>query len=254
MKDFLVVFLLLIVYEASCQLPDPPKTLEELRELAKTSRLSNKLDDDICFKMAQSDKCDTEPKIMLEFCQKSCVDQVEEKSYFRTVHLDPDVDGSFFDLSAKTLQGDTLNFDQFDGFVTTIVNIDIQCKNTDQQDILDRINDLRKMVPNTFQFLLFPFSLTGEDIISDECKVLDKLTEIERTNLRIMTPVKINGQGTHPVYIYLKQKLELNTLEEDQPTWIFVDQMGTRIDAMVGIGLEKLKAHIKEHIQPWEEL
>lgn len=252
MGKFLILYLLGLVYEGYCQLPDPPKTVDELRELAKTSLVSNKLDDDICLKMAEDNKCDTEPKIMLEFCQKACVDKVEKNSYFKTVNLDPDIDGSFFDLRAKTLRGETLNFDQFDGFVTTIINFEIKCENLDQKDILDKIHELRKMIPYTFQLLLFPFSLTDDEIIRDKCKVLEQLQKIERTKLRIMAPVKINGQRTHPVYKYLKQTLDIDKLQED--TWIFVDQMGTRIDAMGGIGLEKLKEHIKEHIQPWEEL
>lgn len=252
-RRFLTIFLLIIIYEVSCQLPDPPKSLEELHKLAKTTLLSNKLDDDICLKMSENNKCDTEPKIMLEFCQKACVDNVEKNSYFRTVNLDPDIDGSFFDLTAKNLQGDTLNFDQFDGYVTVVINIGTQCENLDHKDIMSRIDEIRKMVPYTFQLLLFP-SLTGEDDIPDECKLLEELLKIEKTNLRIMTPVEVNGQRTHPVYKYLKEKLELDRLQEDQHTWIFVDQMGTRIDAIVGSGQEKLKHHIKEHILPWEEL
>lgn len=236
------------------QLPDPPKTLEELRALARETGISNSLDDDICRNMAENGKCDTQPKIMLEFCQHACVYQIEKSSYFQTVRIDPDHNDLFFDLEAKTLDGKMLSFDSFDGFITVVINIGTTCSEEDKSSITDRIKKIRKTIPFNFQLVIFPHYLAKEDIRIDECATLQNVKEITWSNVHVMAPANLNGNSVHAVYKYLKELFKLSEIHQDKMLWFFIDHTGTRIDSMMDVGLQKVEKHIKEYILPWEEL
>lgn len=80
--------------------------------------LINSLDDNICEVMAKEGKCETQPKVTLEFCAKACDDLVKSKAYYNTVSVDDDASDEFYDLKARNWTGATVNFSEFDGYVS----------------------------------------------------------------------------------------------------------------------------------------
>ena len=80
--------------------------------------LINSLDDNICEVMAKEGKCETQPKVTLEFCAKACDDLVQSKAYYNTVSVDDDASDEFYDLKARNWTGATVNFSEFDGYVS----------------------------------------------------------------------------------------------------------------------------------------
>ena len=54
---------------------------------------------------------------MMKDCRKSCAEYAKHELNFDKFHVGED-DESFFDLSAKTFTGETLNFDRFEGYVS----------------------------------------------------------------------------------------------------------------------------------------
>ncbi len=63
-------------------------------------------------------RCETQPKIMADFCAKTCHDLIMSMSYFKSVTVDDDDEEQFFDLTAKNWTGSTLHFGSFDGYVS----------------------------------------------------------------------------------------------------------------------------------------
>jgi len=96
--------------------------LEQAREqaeaMAQPQILQDSLDENICKQMAKEEKCETQPKIMADFCAKTCHDLIMSMSYFKSVIVDDDDEEQFFDLTAKNWTGSTLHFGSFDGYVS----------------------------------------------------------------------------------------------------------------------------------------
>ena len=80
--------------------------------------LTNSLDDDICNQMASEDKCDTQPNVMLEFCQKACDDLIKSKAYYKTFDINEDESDEFYELHSKNWTGTDVKFSGFDGYVS----------------------------------------------------------------------------------------------------------------------------------------
>ena len=69
--------------------------------------------------MASEEKCDTQPKVMLEFCIKACADLLQANAYYKTVLVDDDDGYAFFDLKATNWTGSEVRFQGFDGYVSS---------------------------------------------------------------------------------------------------------------------------------------
>lgn len=82
--------------------------------------LSNVLETEICESLAEQGKCETQPKVASEFCQKSCDDWYVAKgnSYYETFDVEVDDSDAFYELEAKSWTGDDIKFSKFDGFVS----------------------------------------------------------------------------------------------------------------------------------------
>ena len=81
-----------------------------------------------CEFWANSGECESNPGYMMENCATSCETVAKQK-------LQDEQElakiGSFFDLSAKDIKGNTINFKDFEGDVTIVVNVASYCGYTD---------------------------------------------------------------------------------------------------------------------------
>jgi len=236
------------------------RMMAQVQEMAKTqmgqkANKVNSLDDAICAQMANDGKCKTQPKIALEFCAKACHELEMSKAYYQTIELDDEDDEPFFDLRAKNWTGSSLNFNGFDGYITSVINIGITCEPGEGELLASRIDQFRKVMPNTLELLVFPFDLTEEQNLKEtECASFDHILKTVRKTLHIMELTNINGPNTHPVFKYLKEKFGIDEMSANQSSFFFVNPEGTQIDLLEGQSFSRLKHHVKNHLNKWEEL
>lgn len=245
---------------ASCNKACHDRTMAMVQEMAKAQMEQkgekvNSLDDGICAQMANEGKCKTQPKIALEFCAKACHVLEMSKAYYQTIELDDEDEESFFDLRAKNWTGSVLNFNGFDGYITSVINIGITCEPGEGEVLASRIDQFRKVMPKTLELLVFPFDLTeGQNLKATDCASFDPLLKTVRKTLHIMELANINGPDTQPVFKYLKEKFDLDDMYVDRTSFFFVNPEGTQIDLLEGQSFGRLKHHVKEHLNKWEEL
>lgn len=81
-----------------------------------------------CEFWANSGECESNPGYMAENCATSCetiaAQRLEDDKALAKI-------GSFFDLTAKDIKGTVVDFKQFEGDVTIIVNVASYCGYTD---------------------------------------------------------------------------------------------------------------------------
>jgi glutathione peroxidase-family protein len=219
----------------------------------KCQGLTNSLDDGICETMAAEGKCETQPKVTLEFCKKACDDLEKSKAYYTTIEVDDDGSDEFYALKAKNWTGTDVPFYEFDGYITCIGNIGITCGPGEDESLARKIDQLRKVMPYTVELLIFPFSLSDTIHNKNDCKSMDKIISTRRKRLHIMDMVEVNGEGGHDVFKFLKKMMGTQELKEDRTTFFFVNPVATRIDVLEGASFSMLKKHIKDHLMGWED-
>lgn len=262
MKDFC---------EKACDEYDPAlaqakKMMEEMQkkqklgggETTKEKVYEDRMDEKICASMAREGKCDTQPDITLEFCEKTCYELKKSLEYFQTITIDEDTDDSFYELSARDSNGSMINFDGFDGYITAVVNIGMTCNSMEDKKFASNIEKFRKLMPYTLKLIVFPFQMSSSSSVdSSQClsSVKSILKEVPpRKNVHIMEIVDINGPDIHPVYKYLKDSAKIETMKSDVTTFFFVNPMGTKIDVLIGQTYGKVKEHVNRYLKYWEEL
>ncbi|XP_070575192.1 glutathione peroxidase 2-like [Ptychodera flava] len=122
---------------------------------------------------------------------------------------------SFFELSAQLINGDMLPFAKFEGKVVLVTNIATSDKNTTRE--LFQLNDL---VMNYFSkglvVLAFPCEQFGGKVSWDNDEIAQCLKFVRpgrnfEPRFHVMAKCDVNGDRTHPVFEYLKQRLPLPT-------------------------------------------
>ena len=111
----------------------------------------------------------------------------------------------FYSLEINTPQGEKLSMSNFKGKVVLIVNTATQCGLTPQFDGLEKLHLAYK--DQGLVILGAPCNQFG----SQEPLTNDAMTETCRINhgvtFQLTEKIDVNGENTHPLFIYLKGKL-----------------------------------------------
>mmetsp|Transcript_31004 Transcript_31004/g.38070 ORF Transcript_31004/g.38070 Transcript_31004/m.38070 type:complete len:184 (+) Transcript_31004:61-612(+) len=114
---------------------------------------------------------------------------------------------SFYDLSAKTGNGDIISFDQFKGSVVLIVNVACLCGYTDDNyKQLSFLYDHYKKNDAPFEILAFPCNQFGKQEPWPESEIMNWTKENYDVKFPIMQKVDVNGDNEDPVFTFLKSK------------------------------------------------
>lgn len=135
--------------------------------------------------------------------------------------------GTFFDLSAKTITGETLDFSVFKGKKVLVVNTASKCGLTKQYEALEQI--FKEYGAENFTIIGFP----ANNFLSQEPGTDDEIKEFCEINygvsFQMMSKISVKGDDMHPVYQWLTQK-ELNGIEDSKVSWNFqkyaIDEKG----------------------------
>ena len=113
--------------------------------------------------------------------------------------------GNFYDLKATSLQGKELTMDRYRGKVVLVVNTASKCGFTPQYEGLQRLHETYK--DQGLVVLGFPCNQFGKqepgtsDDIGEFCRINYGVT------FQMFEKIDVNGNDTHPVYVYLKDEL-----------------------------------------------
>ena len=112
---------------------------------------------------------------------------------------------NFYDLEAKTLQGETISMNSFKGKTVLVVNTASKCGLTPQYEGLGALYE--KYKDNGLEILGFPCNQFGNqepggaDAIEEFCQVNYGV------HFKMFDKIEVNGSNTHPVFKYLKKQL-----------------------------------------------
>ncbi|MBU2915710.1 MULTISPECIES: glutathione peroxidase [Reichenbachiella] len=111
----------------------------------------------------------------------------------------------FYELEATTLQGKTAQMKDFAGKAVLVVNTASQCGLTPQFEGLEKL--YQKYKDDGLVIIGFPCNQFGnqepggKESIEEGCMINYGVT------FPMMEKIEVNGEGTHPVFRYLKNEL-----------------------------------------------
>jgi glutathione peroxidase len=223
-----------------------------LLRASSTSSASADLEDkfdNICEEMVHMGKCQTEPDLMLKYCEKSCA-KWQKGKYKVEVERVTDDEPSFFELSAKTATGSTMHFDRFEGYITIVVNMAKACSPTlDLEEGLKVFEHFHDTWPYVLEIMVFPFQHPRVDYVKKDCSTDESTINKNGRHIHMMEEAEINGEHTHPVYKYLKKKFKIEELDPDMATYFLINPDGDTIEAHHGATVNHMKHYIRQHLE-----
>ena len=139
---------------------------------------------------------------------------------------------SFFDLKANDAQGNPVDFQEFKGKVVLGVNVASQCGYTDRAYVgLQKLQ--KKYSAAGLVILAFPCNQFGEQEPLPAAEVETKMRAEYGSTFRFMEKVDVNGDGTHPVFDFMKEADSLSIRRTPDVLWNFekflIDDKGQTI-------------------------
>lgn len=136
----------------------------------------------------------------------------------------------FYSLSAKTIDGETFNFEQLKGKKVLVVNVASKCGLTPQHEDLET---LHKMYGgNDFIIIGFPANNFMKQEPGTEKEIKTFCESNYGVTFQMMSKISVKGDDMHPVYKWLTQKAK-NGVEDSQVKWNFqkylIDEKGNFI-------------------------
>lgn len=107
-----------------------------------------------------------------------------------------------YDFSARSLAGEQVPLQRFEGKVLLIVNTASQCGFTPQYRALEAMQ--RELSPRGFTVLGFPCNQFGGQEPGDAGEILSFCTSKYDVSFPMFEKIEVNGANAHPLYNYLK--------------------------------------------------
>jgi glutathione peroxidase len=111
---------------------------------------------------------------------------------------------SVHDYSAITIEGNEQGLDAWRGKVMLIVNVASKCGFTPQYEGLEGL--YRRLHDRGFVVLGFPCDQFGHQEPGDEAEIARFCSTTYDVTFPLFAKVEVNGEGTHPLYRYLKHE------------------------------------------------
>jgi len=112
---------------------------------------------------------------------------------------------TFYDFSAKNLQGTDIDMFSFKGKTVLVVNTASQCGLTPQFEGLEKLN--QKYKDKDLVILGFPCNQFGNQEPGDAKSIADGCQLNYGVSFPMFSKIEVNGKNEHPIYKYLKGEL-----------------------------------------------
>lgn len=154
---------------------------------------------------------------------------------------------SFYDMKAKSITGEEVDFQQFKGKMTLVVNTASECGFTPQYADLQRLYDLHG---DKLTILGFPSNdFLSQEPGSDE-EIAQFCKDVYAVSFPMFSKVHVKGADKHEVYKWLSDAA-VNGWNSDEPSWNFckylIDREGNLIgfyESAVGPLSEQITKHL----------
>ena len=109
---------------------------------------------------------------------------------------------SLFELTYTANDGSTVSLQDFAGHPLLIVNTASKCGLTPQYEGLQRIHE--EYGPRGLVVIGFPCDQFGNQEPGDDAEIAGFCSLNYGVTFRLSTKIEVNGAGTHPVFVWLK--------------------------------------------------
>ena len=138
---------------------------------------------------------------------------------------------SIYDVTARSIDGADVSFDQYKGSVLLIVNVASQCVFTGQYAQLQALYDEYK---GRGLFVLgFPCNQFGSQESKPEYEIKEFCSLKYNVTFPMFSKVEVNGPNTHPLYAFLKNKAK-GVLGSESIKWNFTKFLVGRDGTVLG--------------------
>jgi glutathione peroxidase len=111
---------------------------------------------------------------------------------------------SIYDFEVKTIDGQPRKLDAYRDRVLLIVNVASKCGYTPQYAGLEAL--YRKYKDKGFVVMGFPCNQFGQQEPGNEAEIKNFCTQNYGVTFPMFARIEVNGDGTHPLYKYLKSE------------------------------------------------
>lgn len=112
---------------------------------------------------------------------------------------------SVYNFTAGDIDGNPVSLEQYKGKVVMIVNVASKCGLTKQYEGLEAL--YKKYKDKGFVILGFPCNQFMGQEPGTEAEILEFCTVNYGVTFPLFSKIEVNGDGTHPLYQFLKKKL-----------------------------------------------
>lgn len=112
---------------------------------------------------------------------------------------------NFYELAARTIQGEEVSMDEYHGKVVVIVNTASKCGFTPQYEGLEKLHKQYK--DRGLVILGFPCNQFGNQEPGSEQEIQEGCLVNYGVTFQMFGKVDVNGADAHPVFQFLKKKL-----------------------------------------------
>jgi len=193
-----------------------------------------------CDFWAQSGECEKNPGFMLESCAAACAKITIDDESISQIN-------SFFDLEAKDINGDFVDFASFRGQVTVVTNVASYCGYTEQHyNELVQLNRLMLKRSQAFQILAFPCNQFGAQE-PESCDEIRSFAVNKGVVFQMMDKIDVNGADASRVYKYMKAKSNppVSWIEWNFSTYFIINPDG-EIRSFAQVSPLELSDHIND--------
>ncbi|MFL5762842.1 MAG: glutathione peroxidase [Bacteroidia bacterium] len=153
------------------------------------------------------------------------------KTTVPTTAASPEASKQFYDLKAKTIDGQDFNFSDLKGKKVMIVNTASKCGFTPQYKDLEELYKTFK--DQNFVILGFPSNDFARQEPGTNTEIKEFCTKNYGVSFQMMEKIEVKGDGMDPVYRWLTSK-ELNGKVDSSVKWNFqkylIDETGNLVD------------------------
>lgn len=111
---------------------------------------------------------------------------------------------SIYNFTVKTIDGKEKSLAEYKGKVLLIVNVASQCGFTNQYEGLEAL--YKKYGSKGLEVLGFPCNQFGNQEPGSETQIKEFCQTKFGIEFPMFAKIEVNGPGTHPLYVYLKEK------------------------------------------------
>lgn len=111
---------------------------------------------------------------------------------------------TFYDFSAKTIDGEEQSLQAYEGKLVLVVNVASKCGFTSQYTGLESLYQTYK--EQGFEILGFPCNQFGEQEPGSDAEIKTFCSTTYPVSFPLFSKIEVNGPHAHPVYEFLKEE------------------------------------------------